>query len=93
MTFFARTTLEETALIDKIAERNMADPERSPYANKMTAMIEFILTHCNGTPLALEALITADRASFWHDVIGIARNLDRKTGKLANTFTPRHALH
>lgn len=93
MTFFARTTPEETALIDKIAQRIMADPELSPYANKMTAMIEIILTHCNGTPLALDALLTADPASFWHDITGIARNLDRATGKLGNGFTPRHALH
>jgi hypothetical protein len=33
MTFFARTTPEETAIIDKIAGRIMADPELSPYAN------------------------------------------------------------
>jgi hypothetical protein len=56
-------------------------------------MIEIILTHCNGTPLALEALLAADPVSFWHDIVGIARNLDRETGKLANAFTPRHALH
>lgn len=93
MTFFARTTPEETALIDKIAERIMADPEMSPYANKMTAMIEIILTHCNGTPLALEALLASNPDSFWHDIVGIARNLDRRTGKLTNAFTPRHALH
>lgn len=93
MTFFARTTPEETGLIDKIAGRIMADPELSPYANKMTAMIEIILTHCNGTPLALEALLAAVPVSFWHDIVGIARNLDRETGKLGNAFTPRHALH
>ncbi|MFA5950390.1 MAG: hypothetical protein WC807_08915 [Hyphomicrobium sp.] len=73
MTFFARTTPEETALIDKIAQRIMEDPELSPYVNKMTAMIEIILTHCNGTPLALDALLAADPVSFWHDIVGIRK--------------------
>lgn len=93
MTIFARTSLEETALIERIAERIIADPDLSPYANKISAMIEIILVHCNGTPLDLQALLAADPDSFWHDVTGIARNLDRNTGKLANCFKPRHALH
>lgn len=91
MTLFAHTTIAETDLIDKIADRVMADPDLSPYADKMTAMIELILTHCNGTPLALEALLTAGPANFWHDIAGIASHLDRKTGKLTRGFKPRHA--
>jgi hypothetical protein len=90
MTLFVTTTIEDTALIEQIADRIVADPDVSPYSSKMAAMIEIILTHCNGTPLDLPALLTAEPASFWHDVVGIARHLDRDTGKLSASFMPRH---
>lgn len=50
MTLFVTTTIEDTALIEQIADRIVADPDVSPYSSKMAAMIEIILTHCNGTP-------------------------------------------
>jgi hypothetical protein len=43
------------------------------------------------TPLRLDELFAADDANFIHDICGINRNLDRKTGKLLNNFTPRYS--
>jgi hypothetical protein len=44
------------------------------------------------TPLKLEALATADDFNFSHDVMGIYRHLNRRTGKLEDCFLPRHAI-
>lgn len=41
--------------------------------------------------LRLDDLLHADHFNFAHDVLGIARNLNRDTGKLENCFLPRFA--
>lgn len=48
--------------------------------------------HANGCPLDLEKLLHADAFNFSHDVFGIARYINRNTGKLENCFVPRCAL-
>lgn len=55
----------------------------------MDADMDLTAAHCNGTPLDLSALLAADDANFAHDVFGIRRHLNRKTGKLENCFSPR----
>lgn len=46
----------------------------------------------NGNPpIDFERLHAADEFNFLHDVCGIARHLDRSTGKLENCFVPRFA--
>ena len=47
--------------------------------------------HCNGCPLDLEELLVAEPFELAHDVAGIHRHLDRKTGKLLDHFLPRYA--
>lgn len=48
--------------------------------------------HANGCPLQLGRLRHADDVNFGHDVFGIRRFLNRKTGKVpANKFWPRFA--
>jgi hypothetical protein len=41
------------------------------------------------TPLRLQDLRDADDFNFIHDVFGIQRHLDRKSGTLGNFFSPR----
>lgn len=48
--------------------------------------------HCNGTPLDLDGLLTANPLDFSHDIFGIRRHIDRDTGKLCGIFQPRHAM-
>jgi hypothetical protein len=45
---------------------------------------------CKEINLDLYKLFCADDANFGHDVFGIRANMNRKTGKLENCFTPRH---
>ncbi len=40
-------------------------------------------------PLRLADLLAADDFNFAHDVFGIMRHIDRRTGRLDNHFVPR----
>lgn len=51
--------------------------------------MDIVATHCNGNPLRLKELLAADDFNLLHDVSGIARHLNRETGKLENHFSPR----
>jgi len=51
--------------------------------------MDIVATHCNGNPLRLQDLLGADDFNLLHDVSGIARHLNRQTGKLENHFSPR----
>jgi hypothetical protein len=55
----------------------------------MDIEMDVTATHCNGNPLRLDDLLNADDFNFLHDISGIARHLDRDTGKLADFFSPR----
>jgi hypothetical protein len=47
--------------------------------------------HCNGCPLNLRGLLEADESDLLHDLAGIRRHLDRRSGKLGDCFSPRYA--
>lgn len=47
--------------------------------------------HSNGCPLDFEKLLAADEATFGHDLLGIRRHINRKTGELEDCFVPRTA--
>lgn len=51
--------------------------------------MDIVACHCNGNPLDLSALLAANDLEFYHDVAGIYKNWNRRTGKLDNFFTPR----
>lgn len=83
----------EASLIDKIVDRAMEmcrehdiDYERKDCVMDITA------THCNGYPLDLNALYLAPNADFGHDIFGIRRHIDRRTGKLQDCFDPRCSM-
>jgi hypothetical protein len=44
-------------------------------------------------PLRLQELAEADDGNFFHDMGGIAKNLNRRTGRLENCFVPRYSAH
>lgn len=93
MTHFRKTTIEETDLIQQIAQRALQDSETCPYTTEMAAIVDLVITHTGGTPLALAGLLTAEPETFWHDIRGIAQHLDRQSGKLGGDFRPHHAAH
>ena len=53
--------------------------------------MDIISCHVNGCPLDLERLLAAEESEFVHDVLGIRRHIDRKTGELGDCFLPRFA--
>lgn len=57
--------------------------------SRMTCDMDLTACHCNGNPLDLAALLGADDFNFTHDLCGIARHIDRETGKLMDCFVPR----
>jgi hypothetical protein len=56
-----------------------------------TLLMDITACHANGTPLDLHRLLEASPQDLAHDVFGIARHIDRETGKLTGCFLPRYA--
>lgn len=78
---------EDYETIHKIVERARAlGVNREVFALNM----DISAAHEN-CPLRLDDLLKADDFNFLHDVYGIIRHLNRKTGELENLFLPRFA--
>lgn len=60
--------------------------------NVLEVFMDLTACHANGCPLDLDKLLEFDVFNFCHDVLGILDHLDRKTGKLTNSFFPRSAV-
>jgi hypothetical protein len=60
-------------------------------AEKSQVVMDIIACHVSGCPLDLDRLHGAAESDLLHDVCGIARHLDRQTGKLTDCFVPRYA--
>lgn len=85
-------TPEDAALIEQIVDRHEALFQRlfpSQPFDRLSASMDLTATHLNGCPLRLKDLLEADDLNFAHDVGGIARHIDRTTGKLTRCFLPR----
>lgn len=78
----------ERRLIRKIAARAWALDGR---LKRLSTEMDLAATHANGCPLRLADLLEADDFNLMHDVYGIARHLDRETGRLTDHFWPRFA--
>ena len=87
------TSNEARQLAAKIAERAvaLAKEYEIPDVLKLDVEMDIVATHANGCPLRLEDLLAADNENFGHDVFGIRRHLNRKTGDLGGHFRPRFA--
>jgi hypothetical protein len=83
---------EDSDLIDAIANRavDIADAQGVALP-KLDILMDITAVHANGTPLELKALLESDRFEFTHDVFGIYKHLNRRTGELENFFYPRYA--
>jgi len=83
------TTKKEMQLIVKIAQR--AFSMDMGYEDFQALNMDIAACHLNGNPLKLEELLNADDFNFAHDVNGINRHMNRETGKLTNSFSPRYS--
>lgn len=85
-------TSSERFFIQKIGERAMKmRGVGGVYVDPLDVELDVIATHSNGNPLQLAKLADADDFQFAHDIFGIARHLNRKTGRLENCFLPRYS--
>lgn len=76
------------ALINSIVDRAINEnPDLT--ISKVDLHMDIEACHLNGCPLRLADLLKADLGNFGHDVFGIQRYIDRRTGKLTNHFLPR----
>lgn len=55
----------------------------------MQTHMDLIAVHVNDRPLKLFQMLCCDNGDFSHDVLGIAKFIDRATGKLRGGFIPR----
>lgn len=86
------TTPADCKLIGKIAARAAGMDKQHNLRDARDIVewdMDFTATHANGNPLRLADLLAADDFNFAHDAFGIARHLDRSTGKLTRCFVPR----
>jgi hypothetical protein len=89
---FAEITKEEFQIIRRIVTR--ADALAASLGvrlDRMSLMMDVEATHVGGCPLKLSELYDADDSNFLHDIGGITRHMDRRTGKLGDCFVPRFA--
>lgn len=83
---------EESRIIHDIAKRAAEVAEAAGVGyDLLTADMDITATHANGCPLKLRELLAADAFNFSHDIFGIRRHLNRRTGALENCFLPRYA--
>jgi hypothetical protein len=81
----------EFDLIEKIARRALALIPNYPDGQR-TLIMDIQACHCNGCPLDLVALLTANHHEFLHEICGIRKAINRRTGKLTDdVFMPRYA--
>jgi len=88
-----KSTKYESSVISKIVARAMSlCAKHGAEYDLITCEMDITACHCSGMPLNLDALLSADDFDFFHDVLGIARHINRKTGQLEGCFVPRFAL-
>jgi hypothetical protein len=93
------STDEELALIEKIVERAenvgyvRGRKSRSHWYTKTTMTLDLLAANANGNPMDFERMLATDDLNFLHDVAGIARHMNRETGKFNDFFSPRFTKH
>lgn len=81
---------EQQDALDKCVDRalEIADDLGVIYSRGDCEM-DLSACHANGNPMDFKALSEANDFEFVHDVWGIRRHLNRKTGELMDCFSPR----
>jgi len=80
---------EEVELTNKIVKRAWK-VVKANYKSKFDLLLDIDKANQN-CPMNLKGLLEADDENFYHDIIGIGNNMNRKTGKLENCFLLRFA--
>lgn len=80
-------TTKDYKIIANIAQRAV----RGLGVDYMTTFMDIENTHINNTPLHLRSLLESEEDDFNHDILGIAKNMNRETKEIENCFLPRHS--
>ena len=91
MTVKFSASKEEHTVMSKIADRALKDIPNYP-DDKLSIMMDLDACHSNGMPLMLYDLLHAKPFDFMHDVCGIRRHINRKTGEIGDCFVPRYHM-
>lgn len=70
---------------------SMLNLEHTLHSSRLELSMDLTACHANGCRLDLDGLLTAAKGDFIHDITGINRHIDRRTGVLRNSFLPRYA--
>lgn len=85
------TKRKEMDLILKIVDRGYNEMYMyGLYKIRLDMTMDLEAAHAD-CPLDLQKLLDADEVNFYHDVMGIFKNINRQTKKLENCFVPRFA--
>ena len=79
------------AIVARAAEARAGSGQTMSGLEKLHLEMDLTACHANGCPLRLDALLGAPDLDFTHDVWGIRRHINRRTGQLENHFLPRFA--
>ncbi|WP_156397337.1 MULTISPECIES: DUF6874 family protein [unclassified Sphingomonas] len=84
----------DNAYVDQVIERYAAVylkifGSELPHDGRLSHRMDLVATHANGNPMDFAKLLAADDFTFAHDIGGIDRHIDRRTGKLLGHFLPR----
>jgi hypothetical protein len=82
----------ELLVIEAIVTRVWPILEEMDWTEPMELTATLVACHLNGCRLRLRDMLAGDDRDVFHDIGGIARNIDRQTGTLLNDFVPRFAV-
>lgn len=85
-----KVSLEDTALIERVADRVMRVSNLDWDATHL--QMDLTACHNNGCPLRLQDMLDAKPFDLMHDILGINRHINRETGQLEDSFVPRFAV-
>lgn len=91
MTTFVKfdATKKEIKLTEEIADRFRNEKNAIYECDREDLLMDLRATNANGCPLDFQKLLKAPSADFFHDIYGIRKYLNRKTGELTDFFDPR----
>ena len=87
---FKVTRHEHDLIVEIVKRAEVAFVVHGVPFDRMTMHMDITACHANGNALRLEDLRDAPDFDFLHDVLGIRRHIDRRTGKLGDCFVPRY---
>ena len=88
-------TTADLRLVNQIVGRALALYASLEIANAPSdadLMMDLVATHANGCPMDWSKLLDAKDFDLIHDVGGIVRHINRRSGKLGGCFFPRCAV-